>query len=154
MTVWHWVTFKDEDGIPQAKPHAVPDCLLAGLLIDLRDRQCGEGRVVKLEELYLDLPGPQISEEKLLVHVDGLRVEIPIYDFKAFFDMLSKLKARQFIDQSGINRGTYFKVHAFMRCLVLTPHHRDLLAIEMASRMDEVKRYWDKQIPHIRRGWI
>lgn len=128
-----YLYFEDQD--PEGKnttPHFAPRAVVPLLLQDLRARFNSKLRRQKRTEFgTFDLPGMvPIHREWSLNALDDhhFTLGIPLMDVSEILDRLRKLEPRTFADGT-----TYYKLHGFMRCLVLLPKHKAELEKELAG---------------------
>lgn len=117
MPGWKWVVF---DG---AVSHMVPNELRDIIVMDLEQRNCPFGWEEEGKTLFLDQPGPIATArptEKF--DIDGLELEVPSEDVAHFMLDLERLPLRG---------GCYYKMHGFLRCIVLTRSMRDDLLAQL-----------------------
>jgi hypothetical protein len=118
-----------EDGDPSGKntlPHFVPAAVLPQLLQDLQTRYASKVKRQKRTEFgSFDMPGMvPVHREWSLNALDDHRftLAIPLMDVSEFLTLLRKLQPRTFADGTE-----YYKLHGFMRCIVLLPQHKQEL---------------------------
>lgn len=149
---WKWITS------PNWKSHGVPVYLVQALLDDLRARQEGDGEVEYTEKdtvhCAIDQPGMVCMDRPWMTfQVDGLTIEIPCEDVLSFYTQLKNLPAREFTHGKSMGVGmTYYKLHAFHKCLVLTPDVRQELLDQLGERAMEAEVqatafYADRKLP-------
>lgn len=139
---WTWARFDD------AKPHAVHRSLVEGLIVDMEGRGCTIEAAEGIDSISFDLPGPIIiGAPQRTFKVDLLKIEIPCDDVPVIYSKLCDLPARHFYDGSE-----YYKLHGFLRCLVMTPQQKEMLealtwaaADECVTRADEFFDGWKQR---------
>lgn len=139
MTKWKWL--KDES--LNWLPHAVPVDLSNDLETDLNER--GETKNFEfssiwvsqpIEKFAIDLPGMiMIDRHMRSLTIEGLEISIPSEDWANFLNMLHLLPERKF--QSG---EAYYKLHGYLRCLVLSPEHRQQMIAAMVGQLEDAEK--------------
>lgn len=125
MSEWRFIRFEG------AICHTVPVELEAGIVDDLVRRDCDLHSVQPVTGSSIDIPGPVCVDRPWeTFDVDGLSLDIPCEDVEALADYLGGLQVRHTRDNEP-----YYKMHGFMRCLVLTPIQRDDLHMQMVERI-------------------
>ncbi len=118
-----------------AKSHGVSVELLPSLLLDFTTRDIRVETQEYTDEIDIDLPGMIIGTrpwQKIMIGT--LRLAVPCEDVMSLLDRLAACKQRRFLDGKR-----YYKLHAFHKCLVLTPGQRlELLAGWKAARAEAI----------------
>jgi hypothetical protein len=113
-------------------PHYAPAAVVPQLLQDLQQRFDSKlKRKRRTAFATIDLPGMvPTHREWSLNALDDHRftLGIPLMDVSEMLARLRKLQPRTFADGT-----TYYKLHGFMRCLVLLPQHKQELEKELAG---------------------
>ena len=115
------------------KTHWCPTALVPDLLEEAFQRGAGFNTTEASTHILMDLPGMIASGRHLeTLEVAGLRIDIPSTDFEIFYLEVKHSPLRKFASGRG-----YYKVHAYMSCLVLTPAQHSRLLQEMGFRLAE-----------------
>lgn len=113
MAGWHWMQF---DG---AIPHMVPTELRDVIIANLESRRYHLVEETPGMSMYIDMPGMiAVDRPDSTFDLDGLEISIPCEDVVDFIHKLKSLSLRE---------ERYYKLHAFHRCIVLTPTQRDVM---------------------------
>lgn len=136
MAKWKWARFASKSGAPDTfKPHAFPATLERSLLRDLIDRDAAVSSVEPCTSLFADEPGI-INVRRPIRHYDvgGLVLQIPSEDVDVFQHRLAEAPARTFepLPRSHVHR-SYFKLHTWRLCLVLTVAQKNNLARQLLA---------------------
>lgn len=150
---WRWLVI---DGW---KSHAVPEYLEGALVADLHARHPDE-EPAKVESspinsMGIDQPGMVAMDRPWMTFkIDGLDIEIPCEDVASFILQLDALKPREFVHGNlGAFKGlTYYKLHGFCKCIVLTPDLKvmltEALQADVAEAEAQATAFWaDKKLP-------
>lgn len=143
--IWRWIAFTGAgvDG-NSLKNHAVPASLERSLLADLVRRGHGVEHTSKsIRQCFMDQPGPVVSTRpNESFELPGLELVLPSEDCADFAGRLQRMEQRTFEPFPGRSRTRpYYKLHSWLRCLVLTPtHYRSLLAQVTARLVDAENR--------------
>ena len=122
MSHWRWIQFE------HAIPHCVPKSLASTIIKDLTNRDCAVEKNAPVTEVSFDMPGMCLQSRPVAVFpFQGLTVHIPCEDISAFHGQVRAAAVR------GDDRRPYYKIHAFHRAWVLTPHQRLLLERKLKS---------------------
>ena len=129
-----------------AKGHFVSEALRTPVLEEGVERKFGFVSEKPLEEGGMDLPG-MVFTDRGWEDIDlpgGLKFSFPYSDFAIFFHTLQELHPRKF--KSG---ETYYKLHGWLTCLVLTPGERDFLLEYMKTNLARVADEYEKETARI-----
>lgn len=156
---WYWMHAGEWVG------HVVCGALRVAMIADLRKRTLDEGRtfeITKLEHLnarppkpstvhvFFDLGGLMYTNApREIVDVQGLRLRIPSDNVASMISNLDALPERRFA-----NGAAYYKLHGFMRAIVLTPTQRDLFLAELRKRLPDAEQratafYAERDVPSV-----
>jgi hypothetical protein len=145
--------------------HVVCGALRRPLIADLRGRMEAEGRtfeITKLEHMnarpsrpstvhvFFDLGGLMYTNgPREIVEVQGLRLRIPSDNIASMISDLNALPERRFA-----NGLPYYKLHGFMRALVLSPAQREVLLVGLRKRLPEAEAsaqafYAEHEVPSV-----
>jgi len=151
---WRWLII---DGW---KSHAVPEYLEGCLVTSLHARQAPEDdhaevQSTPLVSMSIDQPGMVVMTRPWMTfHIDGLDIEIPCEDVLSFLSQLNEAKPREFgHEKAGAFKGlTYYKLHGFHRCIVLTPDLKMMLTEALEAGLAEAEAqatafYADRKLP-------
>lgn len=137
---WKWLI------IPGWKSHAVPVYMEHAVVEDLQRRtpeEVGSDEPLTVESKYttscfIDEPGMVAMDRPTTVFViDGLSITIPCEDVATMAAKLERAKPRTF-ETGGLAEGlSYYKLHGFCKCIVLTPDQRYLLLEQLHARVAE-----------------
>lgn len=150
MLPWKWLN------IEGFKSHAVPAYLEGVLLDDLRARARGDDPLTPPPEVVseqttsvaIDNPGMvALDRPWMSMRVDGLTLDIPCEDLGVFYERLKKAPERVWKEGTSMFVGaSYYKLHGWNRCIVLTPDIRMELLTTMKEKLaeaeDEADRFW------------
>lgn len=151
---WRWLVI---DGW---KSHAVPEYLESVLVGDLAARQPPDDDPAEVQShpivsMGIDMPGMVCTTRPWMTfHIDGLDIEIPCEDVASFLLQLNSLKPREFThEKAGAFKGlSYYKLHGFCKCIVLTPDLKVMLTEALEAGVAEAEAqataFWaDKKLP-------
>jgi hypothetical protein len=80
-----------------------------------------------------DLPGMIWTQrQKMTVRVDGLSLFVPCHDWGVILARLRKSESRIFASGE-----TYYKLHGYCRCVVMTPEQRESFLRALEAGYDE-----------------
>jgi hypothetical protein len=123
-TKWKWIGFED------AKHHMVCASLAPAIKADLKARGHLPTKEQDAKTFGIDMPGMILVGRPFdEFKVCGLKVSIPCEDMATFILAVEKLEPRT----QGTK--TYYKLHGFLRCWVLTPHQKSVLLAQLKSRV-------------------
>lgn len=131
---WYHLLFEAEDGIT-AVAHAVPARLMTAVIDDMVSRDCGSPSFKVLTAAFLDQPG-MISTLRPIEEgfvLGGLTLGIPSEDIAAMLCQLEDVKMRGSLFSSDPAQQAYYKLHGFMRAIVLTPEYRNSLLEQLRA---------------------
>jgi hypothetical protein len=136
-TKWKWLS----DATYHWKGHVVNDDLVHVIEGDLYDRAKGAGHdstfVIQdqTDEVYFDLPGMCLIERAhRTIDLDGLQLRIPSQDFETVLAQVRLLEERQ--ATVGDETLTYYKLHGWRFCIVLSVAERERLIGEMECQRE------------------
>jgi hypothetical protein len=117
------------------KPHVLPVTMVSDLIEDGIGRLHGFSSAEPAIGCFLDRPGMVMVDRSYQdLSCDGLTLTIPTQDFDYFYTKLAESPTRWFASKTP-----YHKVHAWLRCLVVSPEQKNALLALMAARMPEVR---------------
>jgi hypothetical protein len=132
---WVHVIFHD------AKGHYLPAPLIRLVTRDLERRGSRVRCWKRVSALALDLPGfALVNESWQAVYLGRLKVEFPCIDFGDFLQRLAALPPRV-----GARGQTYYKLHGWLHCIVLTAAHRQALIRAMQPQVVHAKQLADAE---------
>lgn len=114
--IWNLLAFEG------AKPHFCPQELVADITDDLRVRGCSGRAVGFVSALRVDHGGPLwLGRTYYAVELNGAKIEVPLMELASFLRQLRALPER------WVNDKPYYKLHAHIHCIVLSPQLRTTL---------------------------
>jgi hypothetical protein len=151
---WKWLII---DGW---KSHGIPAYLQQTLLDDLseREEQKGHGdlefEAKDTTTCGIDMPGMvAMNRPWMTFQIDGLSIDIPCEDVLEFIEQLKAAPMRTWTKGTTEYVGSsYYKLHGFHKCIVLTPDLRAELLTQLESNLEEAeaqsKAFWaDRKLP-------
>ena len=130
---------------PHGNTHLVSKDRLAQLVQDLVTRGVPPEVVEVLEvdgPWTFDMPGMVWNGRHMMdFKIDTFEIEIPAHDVGSFLIQIRKLPLRKFADGTE-----YYKLHAFSRCLVLSPDQRDALQRALELSYEESNELADEDV--------
>lgn len=136
MSTWTWLNFESET--TRTIGHAVHVSTRKAVIADLVARGCGSPVEIPIDEdgVHIDMPGMIAMTRPIEVfEMGGLRINIPSEDVAAFLIDVDKLKVRH-----GADGSDYYKLHGFMRALVLSPSQRTMFRALLVGRVPTAER--------------
>ena len=133
---WHWIILRG------AKAHMVCAGLLRQLLVEMTGRDCEieSAKLVGKGGVMFDMPGMiRVDRPMEAIPFLGTTLHIPSEDIATISGQLSDLPRRMFKCADGSPGYPYFKLHGFLRCLVLTPSQRTLLLRLLQERVADAE---------------
>ncbi len=133
---WRYLTFYG------AKSHAVHENLSQEIIDDLSARDCElESDEPLVTELAIDQPGMIAADRPWInFNLAGLEITIPCEDVATFVLQCAKYELR------GSPGKNYYKVHGFMKCLVLSQvqfmFFRKELAMHLLDAEQQAAEFW------------
>lgn len=131
--IWSLVHFKN------AKLHVAPKQLLDDLKVDMTKRDLPTSDLYPDEDIskcMMDCPGMiMIDRGYQEFKIDTLLLSIPNTDVGLFFEEIKNSPVRMF--ESG---KSYYKLHAWRLCLVLTPEQKELVQRQMEDIIDTANK--------------
>jgi hypothetical protein len=130
---WHW------------KKHVVSDDLVHAIEGELYDRAVAEGVTTctfviedQIDDCFFDLPGMCLQVRAMRrLDLKGLRIEIPSEDFADILAEVRLLPERSV--GAGTETLTYYKLHGWRYCIVLSTAERKLLVEAMEAQAVEAE---------------
>lgn len=123
------------------KGHFVPVSLVPDIIADMQsrtDEREGAGELIKLKGVVdggCDRPGMVMTDRPWeTIKIDTFSLEFPTQDFEYFVEKLYSAPERK--APSG---ASYYKIHGWRHCVVLTPEMRDLVLEAMEEMLPEVQ---------------
>jgi hypothetical protein len=122
------------------KSHIFHDSLMNALFMDLRkkhpnvDSKCDLEFQTEDQVYYFDLPGMSLrNEPTVLFNLDNeQKIETRCHDVGELIMKIENAKLRDYAEH-----GSFYKIHGFLQCLVLTPEQRKNLLSQMRNSLDE-----------------
>ncbi len=118
-----------------SKPHFIPESMLEDACAELCERFAAKTLIKDVTEGLIDLPGMVLADRTYEEFDLGrFRLSIPTSDILHYFKELKDGELRE------INGKSYYKIHGWIHCIMITTEMRDMILAQIESNLEAIDR--------------